>query len=110
MSVGDAAGGSRDMRAEGEDHNLLSMPVTGFHVDNGVMSCDGVSLERIGRDAGTPVHVYSAPMIAERFGLLDAAFGAYPHRFHYAIKANATLGVVRLMRRLGLHADANSGG
>ena len=33
-----------------------------------------------------------------------------PHRLHYAIKANSTLAVVRLMRELGARADANSGG
>ncbi len=35
---------------------------------------------------------------------------AYPHRLHYAIKANATLAIVRHLRELGARADANSGG
>jgi diaminopimelate decarboxylase len=46
----------------------------------------------------------------QRYRALDLAFGSYPHRLHYAIKANATLGVVRRMRALGARADANSGG
>jgi len=84
--------------------------MAGFHAQHGVLACDGVALDEIARVAGTPVHVYSAALIAERHRALDAAFAAYPHAFHYAIKANATMAVVRLMRRLGLHADANSGG
>jgi len=84
--------------------------VSGFSVQRGILSCDGVPLDGIAQSTGTPVHVYSAALIAERFRALDAAFGDYPHRCHYAIKANATLAIVRLMRELGLHADANSGG
>jgi diaminopimelate decarboxylase len=84
--------------------------MAGFHLQNGLVFCDGVSLDEIARQVGTPVHVYSAALIAERHRALDDAFAAYPHRFHYAIKANATLAVVRLMRQLGLQADANSGG
>lgn len=75
---------------------------------DGELTCDGVSLAAIGRDAGTPVHVYSAAAIADRYRRLDAAFARYPHRLHYAIKANATLGVVRHLRALGARADANS--
>ena len=85
-------------------------PVAGFHFTDGVLTCDGVPLADIASAIGTPVHVYSAALMAERYRALDAAFGGYPHRCHYAIKANATLAVVRLMRRLGLYADANSGG
>jgi len=84
--------------------------VSGFLHGNDGLSCDGVPLTEIARVSGTPVHVYSGALIAERYHALDTAFSAYPHRNHYAIKANATLGVVRLMRRLGAHADANSGG
>ncbi len=88
----------------------MAEPMAGFHLQKGVLACDGVPLDEIARQVGTPVHVYSAALVTERHRALDEAFAAYPHRFHYAIKANATMAVVRLMRRLGLHADANSGG
>jgi diaminopimelate decarboxylase len=45
-----------------------------------------------------------------RYTALNDACGAYPHDIHYAIKANATLAIVRLMRECGARADANSGG
>lgn len=60
--------------------------------------------------AGTPLHVYSRVELRTRVSTLDAAFAAYPHDVHYAIKANSTLAVVREMRAAGTHADANSGG
>ena len=81
-----------------------------FDYVEGRLTCDGVALEDIARATGTPVHVYSRAAIADRYQALDIAFRTHPHRLHYAIKANATLGVVRLMRELGASADANSGG
>lgn len=85
-------------------------PVPGFHLQDGVLACDGLRLDDIARAVGTPVYVYSGALIAERARALDVAFGQYPRHTHYAIKANATLAVCRLMRGLGLYADANSGG
>jgi diaminopimelate decarboxylase len=84
--------------------------VSGFHRLSGEIYCDHVSVGRIAREAGTPVHVYSAALIAERFHALDAAYAGCPHRLHYALKANSTLAIVRLMRVLGASVDANSGG
>jgi diaminopimelate decarboxylase len=84
--------------------------VPGFSLERGRLTCDGVPLETIARSTGTPVHVYSAALIAERYRALDRALAGCPHRLHYAIKANATLGVLRLLRGLGAAADANSAG
>ena len=72
------------------------------------LACDGVPLASIAAEVGTPVYVYSAATIRARYRALDAAFGAYPHALHYALKANSTLAIVRLLRGLGSAADANS--
>ena len=85
-------------------------PVSGFHARHGVLTCDDVPLDEIARASGTPVHVYSGGLLAERAGALHAAFESYPHECHYALKANSTLAICRRLRSLGLHADANSGG
>lgn len=85
-------------------------PVPGFSSQQHGLDCDGQPVEAIARAAGTPVHIYSRALIAARYREFDDAFGAYPHRLHYAIKANATLGIVRTLRGLGACADANSGG
>ncbi len=86
------------------------MPATGFFYDGPALTCDGLPLADIAAAAGTPLYVYSAAVAAGAYRRLDAAFAAHPHRLHYALKANSTLAIVRLLRELGSGADANSVG
>jgi diaminopimelate decarboxylase len=74
------------------------------------LACDDVNVEAIVGHVGTPVYLYSAHAIREAYRALDAAFSAYPHAIHYAMKANSTLSIVQLLRSLGSKVDANSGG
>src|SRR5258706_8826106 len=74
------------------------------------LACDGVSIQSIVDHAGTPTYVYSARAIRDAYRAIDDAFASYPHAIHYALKANSTLALVRLLRSLGSRADANSGG
>ena len=74
------------------------------------LACDGVALAAIAHDVGTPVFVYSAQAIRDAYTGIDRAFADYPHAIHYALKANSTLALLRLLRELGSRADANSGG
>jgi diaminopimelate decarboxylase len=69
-----------------------------------------VSLADIARSTLTPLYVYSACAIRDTCRELQRAFASTPHAIHYALKANSTLAIVRLIRRLGCGADANSGG
>jgi diaminopimelate decarboxylase len=77
--------------------------------DEGLV-CDGVSVHTIAAQVGTPVYIYSARSIRDAFRSIDEAFASYPHAIHYALKANSTLAILRLLQALGSHADANSGG
>lgn len=81
-----------------------------FRPADGELVCDGVSIESIVRRAGTPTYIYSARAIREAYRDIDEAFASYPHAIHYALKANSTLAIARLLRALGSRADANSGG
>jgi diaminopimelate decarboxylase len=72
--------------------------------------CDGIPLAEIAARVGTPTFVYSASSVRAAWRRFDAAFAGAPHALHYALKANSTLGVLRLLRGLGSGADANSGG
>ena len=65
-------------------------------------------LSDIAAAAGTPCYVYDAAAIRAAYATLDDAFDGYPHAIHYALKANSALAIVRLVRALGSHADANS--
>jgi diaminopimelate decarboxylase len=77
---------------------------------DGTLVMAGVPLGDIARAAGTPVYVYNAGAIRERYRALDSALAALPHRICYAVKANSTLAVLRLLRDLGAGADIVSGG
>jgi diaminopimelate decarboxylase len=74
------------------------------------LAVDGVPVADVAAALGTPCYVYSAAAIRAAYGDLDAAFGARRHAIHYAFKANSTLAIVRLLKGLGAHADANSMG
>ena len=81
-----------------------------FSRHQGSLVCDGVPLADIAAAHGTPLYAYSASTIASRYRAVDEAFASYPHAMHYALKANSTLAIVRLLRSLGSKVDANSGG
>ena len=70
----------------------------------------GVSLVDIAAEVGTPAYVYNAEAIRERYRSLDQAMAGVPHRICYAVKANSTLAVLRLLRDLGAGADIVSAG
>ncbi len=82
----------------------------GFSLEQASLTCDGVPLGSIAERVGTPTYIYSAAAIRDAFLEFDRAFARHPHAIHYALKANSTLAIVRLLRDLGSHVDANSGG
>ena len=59
---------------------------------------------------GTPCYVYSRARLEQNWHAFDAAFGDYPHRICYAVKANGNLAVLNLFARLGSGFDIVSGG
>lgn len=105
MGSGSAVQGS-SVPADGIEFRQVS----GFHRPDGALACDGVPLAEIAAREGTPLYVYSADTITFRYRAIDEAFRSYPHALHYALKANSTLAIARLLRGLGAGADANSGG
>jgi diaminopimelate decarboxylase len=59
---------------------------------------------------GTPLYVYSACAIRERVAAFQAAFREVPHTLCYSVKANSTLGVLRLLAKMDCGFDVVSGG
>ena len=82
----------------------------GFQRLDGTLACDGVPLPALAAGYRTPLYVYSAATIVSRYRAVDEAFASHPHAMHYALKANSTLAIARLLRGLGSDVDANSGG
>ena len=64
--------------------------------------CEDVSLTKLAERYGTPLYVYSAAMIRERYRAFDAAFRGMPHTICYSVKANSNLSILRLLAREGL--------
>lgn len=84
--------------------------VSGFAREGGMLHAEGVSLERIAREAGTPAYVYSANVVRDRYARLTAALAGVPHRVHYSLKANANRGLLDVLRAAGSGVDVVSGG
>ena len=82
----------------------------GFQRENGILACDGVSLDAIAQDVGTPFYVYSEAAIAYQYERLSRALANVPHRLHYSVKANSNLAILGVLRRLGSGVDIVSGG
>ena len=83
---------------------------SGFTRTEGGLACEGIPLERIAREVGTPTYVYSSAMVRDRFVRLDEALVDVPHRIHYTLKANSNAGLLRLLKELGAGVDVVSGG
>jgi diaminopimelate decarboxylase len=54
--------------------------MSGFAREDGVLLCDGVSLEDAARAFGTPLYLYSAAAVRDAYLEYDRAFAAVPHR------------------------------
>ena len=74
------------------------------------LACGPVRLDKLAHEYGTPLYVYSADHIAERFGLFAEAFAALPHLLCYSVKANSALAILKLLDELGSGFDIVSGG
>jgi diaminopimelate decarboxylase len=82
----------------------------GFSYRGNQLFCEGVSVAAIAKQFGTPAYLYSRASIEQAYRILDSAFGNLPHTICYAIKANSTLGVLRVFAGLGSSFDIVSGG
>lgn len=77
---------------------------------DGSLACEGIALEALAREVGTPAFVYSSASIRGQFKLLDRALRGTSHRIHYSLKANANWSILRLIRNAGGGCDVVSGG
>ncbi len=81
-----------------------------FHYQNDALFCEDVPLERLAKEQGTPCYIYSHATLTRHFQAFDQAFAAVPHLIAFAMKANSSLAILRLMASLGSGADIVSGG
>lgn len=77
---------------------------------NSALHCGKVSLESLARKFGTPLYIYSADQILERLQLFQQAFAGRNHLVCYAVKANSSLAILKLLADKGAGFDIVSGG
>jgi diaminopimelate decarboxylase len=77
---------------------------------DGALCVEGVALDTIARDVGTPCYVYSGAQIARRYREFAGAFGAITPSICYSVKANPNLAVIALLGKIGAGADVVSEG
>lgn len=88
---------------------MFTRPPAFIYQDN-ELHCERVPLSRLAEKYGTPLYVYSATAIRERYRILDRAFQDVEHTICYSVKANSNLSILRLLGRLGAGFDIVSGG
>jgi diaminopimelate decarboxylase len=82
----------------------------GFSYRGSQLFCEGVAVEEIAEQIGTPAYVYSRASIERAYRRMDRAFGTLPHTICYAVKANSNLGILRVFAAMGSGFDIVSGG
>jgi diaminopimelate decarboxylase len=84
-----------------------------FEIKDGVMHAEGVSLETLAAEVGTPFYCYSSATIERHYQVFADAvrgLGNGDPLVAFAVKANPNLSVLATLARLGAGADVVSGG
>ncbi len=74
------------------------------------LTCSGVDLSELAATYGTPLYVYSADAIRERLQMLQTEFASIENTLCYAVKANPSLAILKLLSEQGCGFDIVSGG
>jgi diaminopimelate decarboxylase len=74
------------------------------------LTCSGADMTELAERFGTPLYVYSADAVMARVSMLQTAFAAAPHTLCYAVKANSSLAILKLLGEHGCGFDIVSGG
>jgi diaminopimelate decarboxylase len=89
---------------------VMSIRPPAFTYSNDGLQCERVPIKKLAEKYGTPLYVYSAAAIRDRYQVLDRAFRGTPHTICYSVKANSNLSILRLLARLGAGFDIVSNG
>ncbi len=75
-----------------------------YYQDNSLF-LEGINLNDIAAEHGTPCYVYSKSAIEEAWTEYDHSFGSAPHLVCYAVKANSNIAILNLLAKLGSGFD-----
>jgi diaminopimelate decarboxylase len=74
------------------------------------LHCERLPLSSLAEKFGTPLYVYSAGAIQQRYREFERAFRGFTHTVCYSVKANSNLAILRLLAGMGCGFDVVSGG
>ncbi len=81
-----------------------------FHYLSGILHAEGVSLDTIAAEVGTPFYCYSTATLERHYEVLAKAFSGQNALICYAVKANSNQAVLATLARLGCGMDVVSEG
>jgi diaminopimelate decarboxylase len=81
-----------------------------FETRDGALYAEGVALERIAAEYGTPTFVYSRAALTEAHAAYAEALSGRDAMLCYAVKSNSSLAIMNVFARLGTGFDIVSGG
>ena len=81
-----------------------------FQYVNAELVCEDVRLTSLAAEFGTPLYIYSGTQILQRARLFQNAFASCEHTVCYAVKANSSLAILKLLADIGCGFDIVSGG
>ncbi|XLZ68189.1 diaminopimelate decarboxylase [Massilia sp. SR12] len=84
--------------------------MSNFEYQNGVLHAEGVALDAIAEQYGTPAYVYSKAQLTGNFDAYAKACAGRDALVCYAMKANSNLAILNLLARRGAGFDIVSSG
>jgi diaminopimelate decarboxylase len=109
FEAGRASGGGRV--GPGALMTAAALPGAPFvHRRDGRLHVEGVALDDLARQHGTPLYVYSRNAMREALAGYQRALRQRPHLVCYAMKANPSLAVLQTFAQAGCGFDIVSGG
>jgi len=81
-----------------------------FHYAGGTLHAEGVPLDRLAGEVGTPFYCYSSAVLSERYHAFTRSFDGRRAMICYSLKANSNQAVIATLAKLGAGADVVSEG
>ncbi|MEM9296598.1 MAG: diaminopimelate decarboxylase [Planctomycetota bacterium] len=81
-----------------------------FHYQDGQLQCEGVAIDRLARELGTPLYVYSKATLLHHYRALADAFAELEPWVCYSIKSCGNLNLCKVLVEAGAGMDVVSGG
>ncbi|MBN2711474.1 MAG: diaminopimelate decarboxylase [Planctomycetes bacterium] len=81
-----------------------------FDYRDGQLFCEGVSVDAIADEAGTPLYIYSKAHLLERYNAIADAFKDVDTTICFSVKSCSSLGILKVLKDAGSSFDVVSGG